>query len=49
MSHVNTAITNRLDEILAEARAIKYAMKHGALSYSEAKEKIKPLLEKVNA
>lgn len=45
---MNTTINHRLDEILAEARAIKFAMKNGALPYSEAKKRVKPLLEKVN-
>jgi len=48
MSQSNTTISLKLDEILAEARAIKFAMKHGALSYPQAKERVKPLLEKVN-
>jgi hypothetical protein len=45
---MNTNINLQLDEILAEARAIKFAMKNGALSYSQAKERVKPLLAKVN-
>lgn len=49
MSQITTPINQRLDEILAEARAIKFAMKNGALSYSQAKERVKPLLENVNA
>ena len=49
MSQSITTINQRLDEILAEARAIKFAMKHGALPYSEAKERVTPILEKVNA
>jgi hypothetical protein len=48
MSQSNTTSDTRLDEILAEARAIKFAMKNGALSYSQAKERVKPLLARVN-
>lgn len=48
MSQSNTTINQRLDEILATARGIKFAMKNGALSYDEAKAKVMPMLEQLN-
>jgi hypothetical protein len=48
MRQSNTSINQRLDEVLATARGIKFAMKNGALSYEEAKERVRPLLAKVN-
>ena len=37
-----------LRELLAEARAIHYAMKRGALSYEKAKIMTKPYLDTIN-
>jgi hypothetical protein len=37
-----------LRELLGEARAIHFAMIHGELSYLEAKNRTKPLLQEVN-
>ena len=37
-----------LRELLAEARAIHLAMKHGALSYEKAKIMTKPYLDTIN-
>lgn len=37
-----------LRELLAEARAIHLAMKHGALSYQKAKIMTKPYLDTIN-
>ena len=37
-----------LRELLAEARAIHLAMKHGALSYEKAKVMTKPYLDTIN-
>jgi len=41
-------INQKLDSILAEARAIRLAMIHGALPYDEAKNRVEPLLDQVN-
>jgi len=38
-----------LKDLLARARAIHFAMAHGKLSYMEAKDKTKPLLQEINA
>ena len=35
-------------DLLAQARAIRFAMKYGKLSYKEAKKMTEPLLQKVN-
>ncbi len=40
--------SKKLDELLAEARAIRFAMEHKALSYKEAKKRVELILEKVN-
>lgn len=37
-----------VSELLAEARAIHYAMRNGAISYEKAKNDTKPLLEIIN-
>ena len=37
-----------LRDLLAEARAIHLAMKHGALSYEKAKVMTKPYLDTIN-
>lgn len=41
-------IDNKLTEILAEARAIHFAMRHKTITYDEAKKRVEPLLEKLN-
>jgi hypothetical protein len=48
MRQIEAKTNQKLDRLTAEARAIKYALIHGALSYSEAKKRIEPLLEEVN-
>jgi len=35
-------------ELLAEARAIHFAMHHGSISYEEAQVRVKPVLEIIN-
>lgn len=35
-------------ELLAEARAIHFAMRNGILSYQQAKRKTTPLLQQIN-
>ena len=35
-------------ELLAEARAIRFALQNGAITYDSAKKRIEPLLKKVN-
>lgn len=37
-----------LHNILAEARAIHFAMEHNAIGYKEAKKRIVPMLKKLN-
>lgn len=39
---------NDLRELLAEARAIHFAMQHGQLTYEEAKLRVQPILHRVN-
>ena len=36
-------------ELLAEARAIHFAMRNGAITYQQAKERTKPILQRLNA
>lgn len=38
-----------LREKLGEARAIHYAMVHGAITYEEAKLRTKPILQQINS
>ena len=38
----------RIDDALAQARAIRFAAAHGGLTYEEAKEKAEKLLKVVN-
>lgn len=45
---MKSSINNRLDLLLAEARAIRLAMTHGALSYPDAQKRVEPLLKQVN-
>lgn len=44
----NQEVDKQATELLAEARAIRFAVKNGAITYESAKERVKPLLEKVN-
>ena len=37
-----------LREMLAEARAIYYAMTHGAITYQQAKLQTMPILDRIN-
>ena len=39
---------NDLKELLGEARAIHLAMRHGAITYTEAKNRVQPILRRVN-
>ncbi len=43
----NNENTN-LRELLGEARAIHFAMRHGAISYERARQQLKPILQKIN-
>lgn len=45
MLHIN----KELHELLAEARAIRFALEHNAISYDGATKRVKPLLDKLNA
>ena len=45
---MNSVRSKNLKDLLAEARAIHYAMQHGAMTYEQAKQKTKPLLLKIN-
>jgi len=40
--------TKRLDDTLAEAKALRFAAAHGAIKYHEAKAKAEKLLKVVN-
>jgi len=40
--------SKKLDELLAEARAIRFAMEHKALSYMDAKKRVELILERLN-
>ncbi len=44
----NKKLDEELTEILAEARAIHFAMRNGALSYDEAKKRVEPMIERLN-
>ncbi len=44
MVRINTKAMN----LLAEARAIHLAMRHGALTYEQAKLRVQPILGRVN-
>lgn len=44
----NKKIDKELTEILAEARAIHFAMRHKAITYEEAKKCVEPMLERLN-
>lgn len=46
--NMNTRRDRDLKDLLAQARAIHFAMAHGQLSYREAKEKTRPLLQEIN-
>ena len=48
MSHNKTNIIRRVDDALAQARAIRFAAAHGGLTYEEAKTKAEALLKVVN-
>lgn len=39
---------NRIKDLLAEARAIHFAMRNGAITYEEAKLRVQPILRSVN-
>lgn len=39
---------NNVRELLGEARAIHFAMRHGQISYNEAKLRVKPVLLRLN-
>ena len=41
-------INRELHDLLAEARAIRFALVHGAISYEDAKQRINSSLEKLN-
>jgi len=50
MSYSSINFTNeKLNDLLAQARAIRFAMNYNALSYEEAKRKSEALLRVVNA
>lgn len=36
-------------DLLAQGRAIHFAMQNGAITYKEAKERSKPILQRLNA
>lgn len=40
---------NNIKNLLAEARAIHFAMSHGQLTYEQAKLRVQPILRHVNA
>lgn len=42
-------INKELHDILAQSKAIRLALEHRAISYEEAQQRVKPLLEKLNA
>ena len=46
MSDLTT--TKRLDDVLAQAKALRFAAAHGAIQYHEAKAKAEKLLDAVN-
>lgn len=48
MSYKNIDKNINLREVLAEARAIHLAMRHGAMTYEQAKQRTKPLLAIIN-
>ena len=48
MSQSQATINLRLDDILAQVRALKYAVVHKAIRYEEAKKKSEALLQIVN-
>ena len=39
---------NNVKDFLAEARAIHFAMQHGAISYQDAKRLVQPILHRIN-
>ena len=39
---------NNIKDLLAEARAIHFAMRNGAITYEEAKLRVQPILRSVN-
>lgn len=39
---------NNLRNLLAEARAIHFAMRNGAITYEEAKNRVQPILRRLN-
>ena len=48
MSQSNTTISQRVDDALAQAKAIRFAAAHGGLTYEQAKTKAEELLKVVN-
>ena len=49
MSLKTSETEQKVNDILAEVRALKYAVIHNAIPYGEAKNKAEVLLQKVNA
>ena len=49
MSQSTQEIDRNLTDILGEAKAIRFALQYGALSYNDAKKRVQPLLNKINA
>ena len=41
-------VDKQASELLVEARAIRFALQNGVLTYELAKERVQPLLKKVN-
>lgn len=48
MSQVKKGINPKINELLAEARAIKFASRFGEISYEEAKRRTGPMLDQIN-
>jgi type IV secretory pathway TrbF-like protein len=44
----NQEVDKQASELLAKARAIRFALQGGAITYESAKKRVKPLLVKVN-
>ena len=48
MSHNKTNLSKRVDDVLAEVKALKLTIQLGGISYDKAKRKDKELLKIVN-
>jgi hypothetical protein len=46
--YMNSDGSKNLTDLLAEARAIHYAMQHGEITYEEAKSKTQSIINEVN-